>query len=143
MVSPAAAVPLRLCDYGDLCSVVGDMVNAAHADRTVGRATLKRKFDLFYDRVAGAEIPGDTYVRNIRKTLDSFGYERTTSQRRFHDAYLQACLPAIYGARDFARHQSRILAEHGLSKMQYEVLVVSPRRWGKTFSVRPPPLAHA
>ena len=60
-------------------------------------------------------------VRDILRTLDSFGYERTSSQRRFHRAYLGACLPSIYGPVDFARHQSRILAEHGMDRMQYEV----------------------
>jgi len=130
-----AEKPLRLCNYDGLIAVVRDMVRDKTTTNTIGRATLKRKFELFYNRSAGTEIPGDRYVRNIRQTLDTFGYERTTSQRRFHDAYLQACLPAIYGPRDFSRNQSRILAEHGLAKMHYEVLVVSPRRWGKTFSI--------
>jgi hypothetical protein len=48
---------------------------------------------------------------------------------------LLASLPHIYGPADFEANRERILAEHGTDKVMYEVLIICPRRWGKTFSV--------
>ncbi|KAK3288091.1 hypothetical protein CYMTET_4396 [Cymbomonas tetramitiformis] len=51
---------------------------------------------------------GDVYVKELLRYLDSFGMDRTASQREFHTAFLSATLPHIYG---------------------------SAERWGKTTSV--------
>ncbi|KAK3249921.1 hypothetical protein CYMTET_12338 [Cymbomonas tetramitiformis] len=87
-------------------------------------------------RVASASrSKGDDYVHALLHYLDSFGMDRTTSQRQFHDAFLSATLPHIYGSAEFERNRTRILREHNLTKPRHEVLVVTPRRWGKTTSV--------
>ncbi|KAK3288504.1 hypothetical protein CYMTET_2595 [Cymbomonas tetramitiformis] len=78
---------------------------------------------------------GDVYVKELLRYLDSFGMDRTASQREFHTAFLSATLPHIYGSAEFERNRTRILREHNLQKPRHEVLVVTPRRWGKTTSV--------
>lgn len=84
---------------------------------------------------SGARVRGDEHLRDLKMYLDSFGMERTVSQRRFHEAFLCATLPHIYGSGDFERHRTRILKENKIDKPVYEVLIVTPRRWGKTTSV--------
>ncbi|KAK3252901.1 hypothetical protein CYMTET_37824 [Cymbomonas tetramitiformis] len=94
------------------------------ATRTVETSGSKRlltnRLDLFVQkkrRGANANggddgaIPGDAYVRELCHLLDVMGLERTTSQKTFHKAFLRATLAHIY------------------------VLIVTPRRWGKTTSV--------
>jgi hypothetical protein len=48
---------------------------------------------------------------------------------------VHACLPHIYGSIDFENNRERILKQHALEDMDYEILVCTPRRWGKTVSV--------
>jgi hypothetical protein len=63
------------------------------------------------------------------------GFVRSESQVEFHKAFIDANLPHIYGVSDFERYRERILRERGVASMQYEILVCTPRRWGKTTSV--------
>ncbi|KAK3276815.1 hypothetical protein CYMTET_15157 [Cymbomonas tetramitiformis] len=119
--------------------------NATRAVETNGsKRLLTSRLDLFVQKKRrGANsrggddgaIPGDAYVRELCRMLDIMGLERTTSQKTFHKAFLRATLAHVYGSADFERHRTRILAKYGISSPQYEVLIVTPRRWGKTTSV--------
>ena len=72
----------------------------------------------------------------LERTLDGFpGMARLGAQKRFHRAFTAACLPIIYGHQDFEKHRDRILATAGLERVETEVLICTPRRWGKTTSV--------
>ncbi|KAK3243035.1 hypothetical protein CYMTET_47304 [Cymbomonas tetramitiformis] len=105
----------------------------APARRLEGKLeTFKRK-RVNEDRTR--EIPGDVAIQKLHHHLDSFGMERTNSQKLFHRAFLGATLAHIYGTNDFERHRTRILAQNGMEDPSFEVLVVTPRRWGKTTSV--------
>ena len=77
---------------------------------------------------------GDEIVDKIRYLLDQgFGVKRSEIQVKIHKAFLEACLPKIYqGAWD--QNKARILREFMLSKLMQEVLVVMPRRRGKTWA---------
>lgn len=77
---------------------------------------------------------GDLRLRNIRKTLNSLGIIRSADQITFHEAFIQACLPHIYG-EDWNSHSVRVLQEMNVKEIHYEVLCMTPRRWGKTWSV--------
>eukprot|EP00854_Cymbomonas_tetramitiformis_P000187 gene189-327_t len=103
------------------------------------RLLLESKVDAFKRKLSRAdadrEVLGDRYLKDVHTCLDSFGMERTNSQKQFHKAFLGATLAHIYGAVDFERHRTRILAQNNLSDPSFEVLVVTPRRWGKTTSV--------
>ncbi len=66
--------------------------------------------------------------------LDEVGFKRSSAQRKFHRAYMGACLRKIYG-KDLYRNVGRIMREYELDQLRSDVIVCTPRRWGKTFSV--------
>ena len=78
---------------------------------------------------------GDAVAENLLETLDKFGVTRTPGQKKFHLEFFKACLPHIYGSEIFENDRERILKKFGFDDIRYEVLVVCPRRWGKTYSV--------
>ena len=80
---------------------------------------------------------GDERLANLRqalKRLDTLGWMRSNHQREFHEMFIAACLPQLYG-KDLDRCLMRILEENDLDAIHSEVMVVCPRRWGKTVSV--------
>ncbi len=80
---------------------------------------------------------GDERLANLRQALnrlDTLGYMRSNHQREFHEVFISACLPQLYG-KDLDRCLIRILEENDLDSIQSEVMVVTPRRWGKTMAV--------
>lgn len=77
---------------------------------------------------------GDKRLEAIRYTLNNLGYTRSQFQKLFHTHFIQACLPIIYGT-DWATHAERVMKEFGLERISPEVLVQTPRRFGKTVSV--------
>ena len=66
--------------------------------------------------------------------LDQHGFRRSSQQRRFHEAFLRAAIRSIY-KEHYETFESRIKAEQGWDDIGRDVLVVTPRRFGKTFSV--------
>ena len=72
------------------------------------------------------------------EALDRRGWQRSFHQRMFHDNFIRACA-RIFWKREphgtFARDHQRILEVHGWDNLSQEVLVSTPRRFGKTISV--------
>ena len=64
-------------------------------------------------------------------SIDQLGYVRTNAQKRFHKAMLCSCLPKIYGEK-IASEKERLLKLHGLEDILQEVMIITPRRMGKT-----------
>lgn len=78
---------------------------------------------------------GHERLRMIYKTLDSFGgVGRAAHQVMLHEKFIQSCLPHIYGA-EWEYVQQEVLERHRLTKIDHEVMVITPRRFGKTWSV--------
>ena len=70
--------------------------------------------------------------------LDRLGWSRSYHQRIFHEDFLQACTrtfwkPAPPG--QFARDHHKILTHNGWEHLAQEILISTPRRFGKTISV--------
>ena len=108
---------------------------AAGAAAGAERSRYKRKLDAVLDAAARDDVPGDGHLRDMMRVLDSFeGYARSSAQKDFHEAFINAVLPHIYG-KDFERFGERIKKERGISEMQQEVLICCPRRFGKTTAV--------
>ena len=106
--------------------------------QTAARAwsLAKRKSDVSTDRGEHAAPIGDRRVDALRKCLDAIdGYPRSDTQKRFHEAFINACLPHIYGSADFERYRDRILQRFGMDTVQFECLICTPRRFGKTTAV--------
>jgi hypothetical protein len=90
---------------------------------------------------AGGRLAADGVLHNALEMMDKFPAmlpepsERSELQKRFHVAFLTACLPKIYG-QQFAAVRRRVIAEFGLDDdPRAQTLVVAPRRFGKTWSV--------
>lgn len=61
------------------------------------------------------------------------GFERSAHQVLFHDAMIRAISRVLYRA-DWATKRPDIMRKHGWERCPGEVLVSTPRRFGKTFS---------
>lgn len=48
-------------------------------------------------QIGNGHCDGDTRLAAIRKTLNGLGLQRSEFQKLFHDDFIQACLPIIYG----------------------------------------------
>jgi len=70
----------------------------------------------------------------IQKALDSMGLDRETHQRAFHNLALNACSKFIYGD-DFQECSEEIFARTKTNEIRQEILVQTPRRFGKTTMV--------
>ena len=70
--------------------------------------------------------------------LDENGWRRSYHQRLFHDDFIRACARIFWkreAAGKFSREQCEILRRNNWSHIQQEVLISTPRRFGKTISV--------
>jgi hypothetical protein len=76
--------------------------------------------------------------RDALAKLDERGWKRNYHQRLFHDDFLKACTRIFWKlepAGAFARQHLEILQRNNWSHISQEVLVSTPRRFGKTISV--------
>ena len=77
--------------------------------------------------------------RKALEALDSTGvWQRSYHQRLFHDHFMRACARVFWKTEppgSFARDHQRILEAHGWDHLHQEVLVSTPRRFGKTISI--------
>lgn len=87
------------------------------------------------------ECNGFQRMRNCRRALDAIdrrGWLRSFHQRMFHDNFIRACA-RIFWKREkpgvFAKDHQKILETNGWDHLSQEVLVSTPRRFGKTISV--------
>ena len=91
--------------------------------------------------VAAATCSGMQRIEKCRRGLDALdrrGWNRSFHQRMFHEEYLKSCA-RIFFKRDppgsFSRHHNRVLELNGWDSTPQEILVSTPRRFGKTISV--------
>jgi hypothetical protein len=80
---------------------------------------------------------GDVVLANLRRTLDAWagcGFPRSKGQKTLHDAFLAATVRTIYGST-WEANATRVMLEQGWSEAKLHVMAVTPRRFGKTFSV--------
>lgn len=72
------------------------------------------------------------------EALDRRGWQRSFHQRMFHDNFIRSCA-RIFWKREphgaFAKDHQKILEANGWDHLSQEVLVSTPRRFGKTISV--------
>lgn len=75
-----------------------------------------------------------TYLRK----LDSRGWNRSYHQRLFHDDFLKACTRSFWKLEapgQFARDHQKVLRVNNWDHIAQEILISTPRRFGKTISV--------
>lgn len=86
---------------------------------------------------------GDTNMRCLNALLrrvDMRGFERSSQQLEFHESFKKAAARIIYRA-DWATEKPAIMKKYNWDKVNGEVLISTPRRFGKTFSIVRVPLS--
>lgn len=76
--------------------------------------------------------------RQALEALDRRKWQRSFHQRMFHDNFIRACARIFWKKEAggvFARDHQKILEVNGWDHLSQEVLVSTPRRFGKTISV--------
>ena len=76
--------------------------------------------------------------RDALNKLDQIGWYRSYHQRIFHEDFLKACTRIFWKTYDpgqFARDHHKILIKNGWDHLSQEILISTPRRFGKTISV--------
>jgi len=86
-------------------------------------------------RLPGEEMQGDVNMRTLEKLLirvDQRGFERSSQQLEFHVAFLKAAARVIYRG-SWETEKPAIMRKYGWETSNSEVLISTPRRFGKTF----------
>lgn len=99
-----------------------------------------RSIDLYKDDPAQSKTGFErmNLCRQALATLDRNGWERSFHQRLFHDKFLCACARIFWKTErpgTFDRCHEKILESNGWDSLRQEILVSTPRRFGKTISV--------
>ena len=92
--------------------------------------------DLLGKRLPRDEFEGDTNFRTLKALLrkvDEKGFERSAHQLEFHENFFKASAPVMY-KEDWGVQKPAIMQKHGWESCPGEVLISTPRRFGKTFS---------
>jgi hypothetical protein len=98
----------------------------------------------------GVRIPedrwnGDCNMRTLQKLLarvDARGFERSAQQLEFHEAFMKAAARVIYKG-DWETDRPMIMERFGWSKSNSEVLISTPRRFGKTYRCVSAPVSNS
>jgi len=76
--------------------------------------------------------------RRALEALDKRGWDRSFHQRLFHEEYLKSCARIFFkrdGPGSFSNAHNRLLEVNSWESTPQEILVSTPRRFGKTISV--------
>jgi hypothetical protein len=95
---------------------------------------IRSRTDVFSKGDDNEVCQGDIRLKKVFWLLNNMGYTRSPDQVVFHHAYIMACLPLIY-REDWPKHSVRVMKMFKLKKLDQLVLVLTPRRIGKTVSV--------
>lgn len=121
------------------CAVNRVVVVEAAKERRAMSTGLQSRMEA--KTTAGAAESGFSRMQRCRDALarlDERGWKRSYHQRLFHDDFLKACTRIFWKlepAGAFARQHLEILQRNNWTHISQEVLVSTPRRFGKTISV--------
>jgi hypothetical protein len=111
-----------------------------HADRRLAQLRIASKprslVEMALEEESTAGGRGDECLSSIRSMLlwlDDHGHERSPQQVELQEAFLKASLRFIYKG-EFDSSIERVMRENDWSVIYQEVLIGTPRRFGKTYS---------
>ncbi|KAJ1465061.1 hypothetical protein T484DRAFT_1757657 [Baffinella frigidus] len=79
-----------------------------------------------------------TRLREALNALDRCGWKRSYHQRMFHEEYLRSATRVFFKTEkpgSFERAHKKVLEVNGWDSLQQEILISTPRRFGKTISI--------
>jgi len=109
---------------------------AAGADDPGGGTQTQDELDGMGVKLPTDQWQGDTNMRTLQKLLsrvDARGFERSAQQLEFHEAFMKAAARVIYKG-SWETDRPMIMEKYGWDRCNSEVLISTPRRFGKTFS---------
>ena len=71
---------------------------------------------------------------DMLRKIDAASYPRSHHQRKFHESFVKASLRSIYGD-EYPAAEEKLLKRFESAKINPIVMIVTPRRFGKTYSV--------
>jgi hypothetical protein len=77
-------------------------------------------------------------LREALNALDRCGWKRSYHQRMFHEEYLRSATRVFFKTENpgsFERAHKKVLEINGWDSLQQEILISTPRRFGKTISI--------
>lgn len=86
-------------------------------------------------------VNGWTRLARCRQALDALdrqGWARSFHQKHFHDQFIRASMRIFWKlepAGSFSRDHCKILEYNGWNSLPQEMLISTPRRFGKTISI--------
>jgi hypothetical protein len=92
-------------------------------------------------RVVSKNLSAFDRIKECRRgleALDRQGWNRSYHQRQFHEQFTRACARIFYKTEPpgvFQRDHQRLLQVNGWQNLSQEILISTPRRFGKTISV--------
>ena len=104
-------------------------------DAWVASKRLRTREDLSTDSLRDiTNGQGDIRLANIYRMFEIWPVVRVSYQKYFHDVIIKSCLPKIYGT-EWESNSLRVMKEHSIDKIDFEVLITTARRMGKTYSI--------
>lgn len=123
-------------------------LESSEQDATVASKYIKRKFgslESFFENKeilsSNVKCDGFSRLKSLRRALvalDRGGWERSFHQRLFHESFINAIVRILFKTDPpgyFSQSYPRLLELNGWTCINQEILVSTPRRFGKTISV--------
>ena len=86
------------------------------------------------DAVGRRENSGFEILKKLNEQLDAFGYERSEMQRDAHDIIDVSCARKIF-EKEWQTQYEAIMEFLGIDEVKIGLIMVCPRRFGKTWAV--------
>jgi len=143
-----SAAPVQTREVNTSCALVQALARLQHQPaglhkRRKVQSALSARIDASkkqVDQQAKSKTPMMRMreCRNALALLDTTGWNRSFHQRQFHEDFLKACTRTFWKMEppgSFARCHQQVLQENSWEHLAQEVLISTPRRFGKTISV--------
>ena len=121
----------------DLCSS-NESVEMRHAPMALNALRNRLKLRSLRKDKRVSPLERMQHCRKALDRLDNAGWKRSYHQRLFHDDFLKACTRSFWKTEppgSFARDHGKVLEINSWEHLAAEVLISTPRRFGKTISV--------
>jgi len=142
---PRVLVPQRFADaeasliasFEQPLDKVRNVVEQQYAERVASCEERERMWFVTSsdaDSAASAPMSGRERWTRLNEALNSFGLTRSKNQRWFHRQMSQAIIRKLF-KDDFAENIDFLREQFQVDDFKPEVMIITPRRWGKTYSV--------
>ena len=119
----------------NVTSIVGDPNTSESAMVVSGTTSFQEQSAGFGEAISSDVYEGDSVTRTLYKLLsmvDDRGFARSPQQCLFHDAFIRACSRVMY-RNDWSMNKPAIMKHNNWVECPSQILVSTPRRFGKTF----------